>query len=171
MTDEKTSWKSAEPKRLEREKSEMASKAPDMSWVESSGDLPAGGWEGEAPEWPLERPRPKGLTKLLDGSRLTVRVVYSEGFPMDPPRLMPLDPEPAFEQRFQHERHLNADGSICLLRLSSDWIGEATAADLVQKASAWFIEWRAMEVGLIEEMSPDGMYLDEHLDKALDEYE
>jgi ubiquitin-protein ligase len=169
MASERISWQEVEASRLAREKREMQDKASDLTWIERSDELPAGGWEGEAPEWPMERPQPKGLGKLLGGRRLKVRVVYSEGFPMDPPRLIPLDPKPEFGQRFQHKLHLNADGSVCLIRLASDWTGEATAADLVEKASAWFIEWCAMEAGLITEMS-NGVYSDDYLDEKLDQY-
>src|SRR2546421_385336 len=59
-------WLDAEPEYVRREHEEMASVAPEMVWVDES----AGGWEGLAPEWPFERPRPDGLDRLLGGRRL-----------------------------------------------------------------------------------------------------
>lgn len=171
MGPDRITWQVAEHRRLEFEKEQMQARAPSMAWIEASADLPSGGWEGEAPEWPIERPAPERLSELLGDRCLKLRVAYSEGFPMDPPRLIPLDPEPDFDQRLRHELHLNADGTLCLLPLQSDWTGEGSAADLVEKASAWFIEWRALEVGLIDKMSDDGMYVDESLDKKIEEYE
>jgi hypothetical protein len=90
---------------------------------------------------------------------------------MAPPTLMPVEPKPTFDQRLQHQRHLNGDGSICLIRLSSDWTGEGSAADFVQKAAAWFIEWLALEAGLIDRMSETGLYAEQSLDQVLEEYQ
>lgn len=143
----------------------MAAQAPDMEWAD---DLPAKGWRGIAPEWPMPRPRPAKLEKLLQGRRMQLEVRYSQGFPAQAPGLVPLDPAPDLSRRGREKWHLNGDGTLCLLRRISDWTGAATAADLVEKAGSWFIEYRAVEEGLLEEMSAVGMWGDDKLDALIE---
>lgn len=149
---ERIDWRDAEPAALVREKAAMAERAPDMTWH----DAGAGGWEGLAPAWPRDLSPPPGLDHLVDGRRLRLLVVYSQGFPMSPPSLWPLDPAPDIEMRARHDWHLNGNGSICLLFSAADWPGTGTAADLVEKASGWFAEYLARKAGLIETMSESG---------------
>ena len=163
----RVSWQEAELQRLLREREEMSRCCPDMVWRH---DARAGGWEGLAPEWPMPRARPAGLENLLSGRRLRLRVDYSPAFPMVEPRLWPLEPEPPRERRLRHPWHLNADGSLCLLEQAWDWDPSATAADLVVKASGWFIEYRLMEAGRITEMSERGIYVDASLDPVIETF-
>lgn len=157
----------AEPARLARERQEMKRVAPDLAWDE---DLAAGGWTGLAPQWPFDRPRPAGLEALLQGRRLMLRVEYTEAFPMVEPRLWPLDPEPPIERRTAHTWHLNGNGSLCLLQSASDWSGRESAADLVVKASGWFIEYLLLERGEIGAMTEAGIHADPSLDPILERY-
>jgi hypothetical protein len=157
-------WLDAEPEHERREREEMATVAPDMVWVEEN----AGGWEGTAPEWPFARPRPQGLDRLLAGRRLRVRVEYSQAFPMVEPKLTPLDPDPPPERRVLHSWHLMGDGSLCLLQTADLWTGRETAADLVAKASGWFIEYLLMERGAIERMTESGIHSDDSLDAVIE---
>jgi len=157
-------WIEAEPKRADRERAAMASLAPDMEWSEVS---PAGGWEGYAPLWPIARAKPRKLKGLVEGRRLRLCVLYSQGFPMAQPVLFPLDPEPPVERRTVHDWHLNGDGSLCLLRTVDLWNGRETAADLVVKASGWFIEYMLMERGLIEAMTENGIHSNKSLDALI----
>jgi hypothetical protein len=133
---ERIDWRQAEPVLFAREHEQMTARGPDIRWIE---ELPAGGWEGLAPAWPIDQRAPEGLQRLLDGRRLLLRVTYTQGFPMSPPLLMPLDPEPDVALRTRHDWHLNGDGSLCLLFTAADWPGNGTAADLVEKASGWFV--------------------------------
>jgi hypothetical protein len=160
------SWLDAEPERVSREREEMARVAPEMSWLE--GD-PAGGWEGLAPSWPFERQPPRGLDELLNGRRLRLRVLYSQGYPMVEPKLFPLDPDPPRDRRIVHSWHLNGDGSLCLLLTADAWTGRETAADLVAKASGWFIEYLLRERGAISEMTESGIHSDDSLDNKIEE--
>lgn len=146
-------WREAEPTVLEHERREMAERAPEMVW---SNEAPAGGWVGLAPTWPNGLTPPSGLDRLLKGRRLRLSVNYTQGFPMAPPDVIPLDPAPPAERRADHRWHLNGDGSMCLLFSAADWPENATAADVVEKASGWFVEYLALEAGLIEEMSEAG---------------
>jgi hypothetical protein len=159
------SWLDAEPTRAEREREEMTRVAPEMVWL----DVPAGGWVGCAPRWPFPRGEPAGLETLLEGQQLRLAVQYSEGFPMVEPKLYPLEPDPPRERRILHSWHLMGDGGLCLLQTADLWTGRDSAADLVVKASGWFIEYRLMERGLIERMTESGIYSDATLDPLIEE--
>lgn len=156
----------AEPERFEAERGAMAAVAADMEWLD---DEPAGGWEGRVPAWPFERAVPLGLDELLEGRRLRVRVHYRQAFPSVEPTLEPIDPEPPIERRILHSWHLNGDGTLCLLRTADLWTGRESAADLVVKASGWFIEYLLMERGAIEHMTENGINHDDSLDAIIEE--
>jgi hypothetical protein len=166
-------WFEAEPQRLELEQKAMATCAPDLRWIEQSDDLPAGGWEGDAPIWPFERDAPEpGFSRLLDARRLPVRVEYLESFPAVEPKLWPMiDPPPDPIYRTQHSWHVNGDGSLCLLQTADLWTGRETAADLVVKASGWYIEYLLMEAKVIEQMTLAGIYSDTSLDEKIREFD
>jgi hypothetical protein len=165
---EPISWLEAEPGRVEVEKEVMADRAPQMVWFEGLGrGLGRGGFEGLAPLWPMPRRRPSGLERLTGGAQLRLRVEYRQGFPAQPPRLVPLSPAPGVERRMQERFHVNGDGSICLILHPSDWSSDNHAADLVEKASGWFVEYLAVECGLIQEMSREGIFNDDYLDARL----
>lgn len=136
----------------------MAVVAPELEWVDG------GGWEGLAPVWPFERPRPSGLEAFLDGRRFQLHVEYLQGFPMVAPVIWPLDPEPDPRHRSLHTWHVNPDGSLCLMQSAGDWTGGETASDLVVKASGWFLEYLLMESGAIDEMTLRGVASDASLD-------
>jgi hypothetical protein len=165
-------WFDAEPERLKREQKAMAACALDLQWIDRAKYLPAGGWEGDAPIWPFERDSPEpGLSRLLDGRRLPVRVEYLESFPAVEPKLWPLlDPPPDPAYRTQHTWHVNGDGSLCLLQTADVWTGRETAADLVVKASGWYIEYLLMEAKAIEQMTLAGINSDTTLDDAIREF-
>jgi hypothetical protein len=152
---ERIDWRAAEPALLVREREEMARRAPEMELLDEPG---AGVWRGLAPHWPIDLEPPEGLDRLLAGGRLQLEVAYTQGFPMAPPVVFPLDPEPAVKLRARHDWHLNGDGSLCLLWSAADWPGTGTAADLVEKASGWFAEYLALLAGLIDAMSQSGPF-------------
>jgi hypothetical protein len=162
------SWIEAEPDRVELEKCEMADRAPEMAWREGE-ELPNGGFEGLAPEWPFARDPPEKLDKLTEGKQLSVQVRFFEGYPAQPPRLFALDPEPSVEERLREEVHVNGDGSICLILHPSDWSSSECAVELVTKASGWFLEYLAVGRGLIGAMSPAGMFASTELDAKIEE--
>lgn len=159
-------WLEAEPERAAREREAMAGLAPEMEWL----DEPAGGWEGLAPAWPIARPEPGGLQRLLQGRQLHLRVEYTQGYPMVEPRLMPLEPDVPLERRILHSWHVKGDGSLCLLQTASQWTGRDTAADLVVKASGWFIEYLLFDAGAITTMTERGLHADHSLDALLAEW-
>jgi hypothetical protein len=152
---ERIDWRAAEPGLLAREREEMARRAPAMELL---AEPHAGVWRGLAPGWPTDLEPLEGLDRLLEGRRLLLEVGYTQGFPMAPPIAIPLDPVPAVELRARHAWHLNGDGSLCLLWSAADWPGTGTAADLVEKASGWFVEYLALLAGLINAMSQSGPF-------------
>jgi hypothetical protein len=158
------SWLEAEPERLVYERHEMERLAPEMAWIDLDG---AGGWAGYAPGWPFEREAPAGLVAFLGGRRLKLLVAYSQAYPAVPPALFPLDPEPPLERRLLHRWHLNGDGSICVLQSLDHWSGREATAELVIKASGWFIEYLLVDRELCDAMSENGIAADPSLDHLL----
>lgn len=163
---QRESWLDAEPDRARVERTEMERVAPEMEWL---ADASAGGWEGLAPIWPFDRPAPPGLGALLGDRRLRLLVFYSQAHPMVEPKLFPVDPDPPRHHRTLHEWHLNGDGSLCLLQTADAWTGRDTAADLVAKASGWFIEYLLRERGAIEALTESGIHTDASLDAKITE--
>jgi hypothetical protein len=125
------------------------------------------GWEGLTPAWGAQRPEPAGVKELLAGRRLRLRVLYPEGFPMVPPDLYPLDPDVPIDRRTQNRWHVNGDGSLCTVQAAEDWQPENTAADLVRKASCWFVEYLLVDAGDLDSMTQRGIYSDESVDALL----
>lgn len=54
-----------------------------------------------------------------------------------------------------------------MVQRADDWKQGETAADLVCKASGWFIEYLLFEGGQIETMTERGIYLDTAHDELL----
>lgn len=156
-------WWQQERGLLLRETAAMASLAPDLRWQPPG----AGAWEGPAPLWPFDRPAPQGLNELTGGRQLRVRVAYGHAFPMAPPSVWSLDPEPELAHRLDHAWHVNGDGSLCLLASAAAWNGREPAAELVAKAAGWFIEFLLISKGLIETMTSTGVGVDVSLDALI----
>lgn len=169
-TTNRQSWVEVEVERLQKEKEAMASMAPDMAWCPelTYRSRTVVGWEGMAPVWEAERPKPDGVDQLLSGRRLKLRVYYPEAFPMVPAELVPLEPEPPIEVRGFNTWHVNPDGSLCNVQSADDWHpGRDTAADLVVKASGWFVEFLLLSEGHIAKMTEHGIGVDTELDELL----
>ena len=164
------SWTVAEPGVAERERATMARWAPELKWHEDliwRQGRRACGWVGRAPDWAADRPRPPGVKELLDGRRLELEVIYPEAFPAVPAVLFPTDPEVPLDRRTLSRWHVNGDGSLCLMQAADDWQLGDTAAELVRKASGWFIEYLLLEAGEIEKMTERGIFADTTLDPIL----
>ena len=163
-------WYDAESDRLEEECAAMQIAAPALEWRTPSQDalLPAGGWVGRIRDWPFERPRPSpGLERLI-GDPLMVRIELNHGFPASAPKFWPIvEPEPEFEYRMQQQWHINGDGSLCLMQGAHVWTSRNHVADLVPKASGWWVEYRLMKVGIVEHMTISGLNSDGSLDDLI----
>lgn len=166
-------WFDAAPEVLAGERVAMAAAAPDMEWRDELQwrHRTVCGWEGLVPAWAGERPAPAGLDELLAARRLKVRVLYREAFPMVSPVLDPLDPVPSIHDRTLARWHLAGDGSLCTAQTAQDWQpGQDTAADLIRKASGWFIEYLLMQDERIDAMTLNGIIEDTGLDEAIGNY-
>lgn len=155
-------WTEAEPTRFADEQTRMNELAPGMHWDEANLR-----WDGHLPIWPFSRPAPPELDEFLDGRQFRAQVQYSPAFPMVAPRIVPIDPDPDASTRSRHDWHVNGDGSLCLLQSASDWDGSGSAADLVPKAAAWFLEYLLMERRIVESMTEVGIANDDCRDHLL----
>jgi hypothetical protein len=167
------SWVDAERGIARRENAAMARWAPDLEWRDDlhwRQGRRAFGWVGSAPDWAADRERPPGVEELLDGRRLKLKVVYPEAFPAVPAVLFPTDPDVPLMRRTLSTWHVNGDGSLCLMQAAGDWRLEDTAADLVRKASGWFIEYLLLEAVEIEKMTERGIFADTVLDPILGKF-
>ena len=163
-------WVSAEPTVVERERAAMEQWAPELTWRDDlhwREGRQAFGWTGSAPAWAGEREPPRGAAELLAGRQLQLEVIYPEAFPAVPAVLFPRDPEVPLQRRTLSTWHVNGDGSLCLMRSADDWRLTDTAADLVRKASGWFIEYLLLEAEEIEQMTERGILVDTCLDPVL----
>ena len=146
-----------DPLRLKRELEAMPAAAPQITWM---GDH----WAGELPVWPFGRPEPPALSDYLARRRFSVEIRYYESFPMSAPRFIPIDPDPPIAVWTMNRWHVAGDGSLCLFQNFTDWDPFCTAADLVPKAAGWFLEYLLMSDGVVEEMTPRGIAVDDSLD-------
>lgn len=157
-------WTDSEPDRLIRDRTEVPIFAPLLEFRSPSPQFPHGGWIGELPKWPFERPQPQGLNALIGEVGLQVLVVYPAAYPMVPPTLYPLTPEPTIMEQTQSAWHVAPGGSLCLLQSDGGWQPQASMTELLAKASGWRVEYALMKAGLIGEMSINGIVSDSSYD-------
>jgi hypothetical protein len=153
-------WWEAEPARFARDQDEVAARFPELIWQQSG----AGGWVGRLPMWPLERPEPAGLSRLLGGAGLEVVIAYRQAYPMVPPRIYPIDPRPGAVECTQQRWHVNGDGSLCQFQTDTAWDPRDSICDLIVKAAAWRVEYALMKAGALEQMTLHGIVDDPSLD-------
>ena len=156
-------WWDAEPARFARDRDEVAARFPGLTWTPSG----AGRWVGRLPMWPLERPEPHGLSRLLGGAGLEVVIAYRQGYPMVPPRIYPVDPQPEPVECTQHRWHVNGDGSLCQFQTDTVWDPRDSICDLILKAAAWRVEYALMKAGVREWMTLHGIVSDPALDNLV----
>ncbi|TNM38448.1 hypothetical protein FHP29_14450 [Nocardioides albidus] len=164
-------WNEADPQLEERDKAAIAAFAADLQYVPPIVDekvVTHGSWTGRLPVWPFDRTAPEGLDALVPDGAL-VSLHYPSAYPMVPPRVYVLDPEPTIQQYTQHAWHVAPGGSLCLLQTENDWTPETTPVDLLLKACGWRIEFALMESGLIESMTTNGIVNDPSRDHLLTE--
>ena len=157
-------WLEAEPQRLARDQADVATFAPMLRYQPPSTDgehvVPHGGWAGELPRWPFDRQAPEGLDALLGDGGLQIAVTYLAAYPMVPPVIYPVNPEPTFEERTQTAWHVAPGGSLCLLRSIGAWRPEAAITELLAKAAGWRIEYALMKAAVVEQMTINGIVSD-----------
>jgi hypothetical protein len=148
-------WHEVEAERLARDIEEISDFAPGLEFEPGPGDgsfLHHGRWHGQLPVWPMSRPEPEGLAKVVPVG-LTVEIWYSAAYPMLPPAIYPVAPEPLLIQRSQHDWHVAPDGSLCLLQTLSSWDPRWSIVELLRRASGWRVEYALMNAGLVESMT------------------
>jgi hypothetical protein len=164
-------WFEAEPQRLLRDIDEVAAFAPGLRYL-GPGEheyiaFPHGGWLGELPPWPFDRPQPEHVNALLGHAEFQVIVQYSPAHPMVPPVVYPLDPEPELIEQTQSAWHVAPGGSLCLLQNLGGWQPEASITELLAKACGWRIEYALMKAKVIEKMSISGIVSDPSFDDLI----
>lgn len=161
-------WTDAEPVRLARDLAEVSAFAPGLAYqpprASSGREHSQGGWVGELPLWPFARSTPPDLQNLLNGQGLRVAIAYPSAYPMVPPVIYPVDPEPTFEEQTQTEWHVAPGGSLCLLQSDGAWQPDASLTELLAKACGWHVEYALMKAGVIERMSTNGIVSDPGFD-------
>lgn len=119
-----------------------------------------GGWYGILPMWPFDRAAPDGLDVLIGGSGLEFTLNYPAAYPMVPPVIWPLAPEPELVERTQATWHVLPSGGLCLLQSDGTWQPEASIVELLLKASGWRVEYALMKAHVIEAMAVSGIVSD-----------
>ena len=161
-------WTDAEPLRLARDLAEVSAFAPGLDYqapgASSGSERSQGGWVGELPLWPFARSTPPDLQELLNGQGLRVVIAYPSSYPMVPPVIYPVDPEPTFEEQTQTAWHVSPGGSVCLLQSDGAWQPDASLTELLAKACGWHVEYALMKAGVIERMSTNGIVSDPGFD-------
>lgn len=153
-------WWQCEPRRLARDQAEVRERFPDLEW---QGDG-AGEWRGFLPRWPFTRPEPPGLAEMIGLNGLKVAVVYGHAYPMIPPAVHPLDPQPDLLSRTDQRWHVMGDGRLCLFQDDATWTGRDSLVELLLKAAGWRVEFELMKRGMIERMTVSGIVDDGTLD-------
>ena len=156
----RVTWWQCEPRRLARDRAEIAERFASLEWHERGAGL----WIGRLPQWPFARPEPPRLVDLIGADGLQVAVEYGHAYPMMPPLIHPLDPEPGFLERTDHKWHVMGDGSLCLLQDDAAWTGRDSVVDLLLKAAGWRVEYALMKAGVIEAMTLHGIVDDDQRD-------
>jgi len=162
-----TTWWEDQPDRLARELDAMRAVAPNLAWTPA---LPGGGWVGTVPSWPFDRPRPHGLTALLDPPELAVQIACGHPFPMIEPSVRPTSVTPPIEALGWTAWHVTPDGRLCLLQTHADWDPADNVASVIGKMAGWYVEFQLMQRGLIAAMTEAGIETDTSLDALLDAY-
>ncbi len=93
-----------------------------------------------------------------------MRLLYSAAHPVIPPVIYPLDPLPTLHERTQSRWHVAPDGSLCLLQTLGQWRPTASITELLEKAAGWRIEYALLKAGVRDEMTTNGIALDDSLD-------
>lgn len=164
-------WTQDEPARLKRDQSEVAAFAPLLQYraPEPGNDTEFrhGGWVGELPLWPFERPQPEGLGDLIGQHGLVMTLDYSAAHPVVAPVIYPIDPQPSIQEQTQAAWHVAPGGSLCLFQSEGAWRPEASITELLAKAAGWRIEYALMKAGVIERMTIGGIVSDSSSDHLI----
>lgn len=166
------SWAEADPARLERDLRDVAAFDPTLQYQPPGtrfGEIgfTHGGWYGTLALWPFDRAAPDGLEALTAGVGLEFALTYPAAYPMVPPAIQPLSPEPEIFERTQATWHVLPGGGLCLLQSEGAWQPEASIVDLLLKAAGWRIEYALMKAHAMEAMAVSGIVSDTTCDHII----
>lgn len=153
-------WFAQDSERLRRDRAEVQRFAPDLNAVEPTPEDASGGWSGRLPLWPFDRNAPDGLASRFPAGGLLVDVRYVPAYPMLPPEIFPVYPEPELYERSQAVWHVLPHGALCLLQSAGQWQPEASLTELLLKAAGWHLEYSLMKRDLLDRMSESGIVSD-----------
>ncbi|UXA11163.1 hypothetical protein KXD97_24425 [Mycobacterium sp. SMC-8] len=166
-------WMDAEPGRLPRDRDDIAAFAPHLQYFGPDSpcgeSFPHGGWMGELPRWPFDREEPAALIDLIGEHGIEVLMRYPAAYPMVPPTIYSLDPEPSWSEQTQTAWHVAPGGSLCLLQSVGAWQPESSVTELLAKAAGWRVEYALMKAGVITQMSLTGIVSDPAFDHKIAE--
>ena len=98
---------------------------------------------------------------------MPVLVMYTHAYPMVPPSVVPLEPEPQISEWTLHRWHVNGDGTLCLLQDDVMWDPRQSVVDLLLKAAGWRIEYALVKAGVADGMSTNGIVTDANRDDLI----
>lgn len=161
-------WMDQDPGRLERDRHEITSFAPNLVFVppDATGQT-HGIWVGPIPRWPFDRDEPDGLELLVGPDAFEITLVYPSAYPMTPPLVFPESVTPEPIEHSQAVWHVAPSGMLCLLQSTGGWLPEASVTELLQKAAGWRIEYALMKAGAIDQMTTNGIVSDNSLDALI----
>lgn len=162
MTAESVAWWQAEPRRLRRDREEVALAFPELAFWEQG----QAGWAGRLPVWPFDRPEPPGLHDLVpDG--VDILLAYGPAYPVVSPMIYPLDPEPLPLELTQARWHVLGNRALCLFQTQADWDPASSVVDLLRRAAGWRVEYALLKADALEKMSLTGIVNDDSLDPLI----
>lgn len=160
-------WFAQDPGRLRRDREEVQRFAPELRVVEPTAEDPSGGWWGRLSLWPFDRAAPEGIAARFPDGGLLVDIRYVPAYPMLPPEIFPVDPEPELYERSQAVWHVLPHGALCLLQSTGQWQPEASLTELLLKAAGWHLEYSLMKRDIVTRMSENGIVSDSSYDQHL----
>jgi hypothetical protein len=160
-------WYEEDSLRRQRDREEVQRFAPDLQVVEPSAEDPNGGWSGRLPLWPFNRAAPEGIASIFPAGGLLVDIRYVPAYPMLPPEIYPIEPEPELYERSQATWHVLPNGALCLLQSVGQWQPAASLTELLLKAAGWHLEYSLMKQNIITRMSEHGIVSDSSHDYDL----
>jgi hypothetical protein len=107
------------------------------------------------------------LSDLLQGRGLTVQLSYGAAYPIVSPYVLPMDPQPLFEELTQTRWHVLGNGALCLFQTQADWDPRSSVIDLLLKSAGWRIEYGLLKAGVRSDMTMAGIVRDDSLDGLL----
>lgn len=102
-------------------------------------------WEGEV----------NAIPEGVEAVPLRIRLIYSDAFPIVPPKVYPIEPELPKDD-WGHQWHRWQAGNLCYIEPTL-WHMNYTAVDIIEKIEIWYFNFLAYKFGKIDMMPDTGM--------------